>query len=114
MMQHVVRSFGVDIHGVRVDRKTGCSHYRSELDVVAIRHHCCGEWYACNECHTELADHEPSVWPQLDFDERAIFCGICGSQFTITAYLAHPDGCATCGARFNPGCRDHHHLYFEK
>ncbi|MCY4095827.1 MAG: CHY zinc finger protein [Gammaproteobacteria bacterium] len=114
MTQHVVRSFGVDINGIRVDQKTGCVHYRSELDVIAIRHHCCGEWYACIECHAELADHDAAVWPQRDFDVLAVFCGVCGNQSTISAYLAHPERCAACGAPFNPGCSNHHHLYFEK
>lgn len=114
MTENVVRSFGVDIHGVNIDPKTRCVHYRSALDVIAIRHHCCGAWYACIECHAVLADHDASIWPQSDFGEFAILCGICGNKSTISTYLAHPDSCTACGAHFNPGCSNHHHLYFEK
>ncbi|MCE2407114.1 MAG: hypothetical protein J4G19_06395 [Pseudomonadales bacterium] len=113
-MQNLVRSSGVYIHGVGVDQRTGCAHYRSAMDVVAIRHHCCGEWYACTECHSELANHDASVWPQTEFDTLAVLCGVCGHQVSIRTYLANSDHCVACGRSFNPGCRHHHHLYFEK
>jgi len=105
---------GEEIHGIDVDSQTRCDHYHSELDIVAIKFKCCGRWYSCIECHTALADHAEAVWPAGGFGERAVFCGACGYQLTINEYLASGSDCPSCGGRFNPGCRNHYHLYFEK
>jgi len=32
---------------------------------------------------------------------------------TIREYLESEVRCPACGAGFNPGCRGHHHFYFE-
>lgn len=102
----------VRVLGATVDDQTRCVHYRGPLDVVAIRFHCCGEFYPCFRCHAEAAGHEPSVWPREEFDTPAVLCGVCGSTLTITAYLS-ADSCRSCDAPFNPGCALHHPLYFE-
>jgi uncharacterized CHY-type Zn-finger protein len=98
--------------GVDLDSETRCAHYRTELDVIAIKTRCCGEYYACKDCHDALADHELEPWPRQDFGTRAILCGVCGSALTIDAYLASGYQCPACGVGFNPGCSRHHHFYF--
>ncbi len=114
MTSNVIRLFGNLVHGVQIDERSGCAHYRSSLDIVAIRHHCCGKWFACFECHTALVKHRASVWPCDQFDVLAILCGMCGTKVSIATYLSDPTSCSACSARFNPGCVLHHHLYFEQ
>lgn len=97
--------------GPTVDHQTRCVHYRTELDVVAIRFRCCGEFYPCHLCHEETADHDAAVWPPEEQDTHAILCGVCGGTMSIRNYL-DADSCASCRAPFNPGCRLHKHLYF--
>ena len=98
--------------GVDVDGESRCAHWRSALDIVAIRIKCCGEYYACKDCHDALAGHPIEVWPRAAWDQRAVMCGACGGELTIAQYLDGPDACPACGAAFNPGCRHHHHFYF--
>lgn len=98
--------------GPTVDDQTRCVHYRTELDVVAIRFKCCGEFYPCHLCHAGTAGHDAAVWPLSEYGAQAILCGICGQTMSIRDYL-DADGCSSCQAPFNPGCRLHKHLYFE-
>ena len=101
------------VHGVGVNARTQCAHYHSERDIIAIKQKCCGTYYACIQCHCELADHAPVVWPKNERDAAAILCGNCDSQLTIAAYLACANSCPICQAAFNPGCANHYPLYFE-
>ena len=101
------------VHGVDLDAQTRCAHWRSPLDIVAIKMKCCGEYYACKDCHDALADHAAKVWPSSEFDQKAVLCGACGTELTVREYLACGNTCPVCGAGFNPGCRHHHHFYFE-
>ncbi|MBJ39965.1 MAG: hypothetical protein CMD83_16130 [Gammaproteobacteria bacterium] len=105
---------GVAVHGRAVDPETRCAHWHSPLDIIAIRFACCERWYPCNDCHAELADHPPRVWPHTAFDERAVLCGACGHQLTVNEYLGCDSTCTRCGASFNPGCALHYHLYFAR
>lgn len=73
---------------------------------------CCGEYYACRDCHDALADHPAQVWPAAQWDRPAILCGVCGTELSILAYLACDNRCPACAAAFNPGCAKHKHLYF--
>lgn len=99
--------------GPVVDGQTRCVHYRTRLDVVAIRFHCCREYYPCHRCHDEASDGHPAVlWPFGDRAEHAVLCGVCGTELAIGAYLA-ADGCPHCSAAFNPRCKLHAGLYFE-
>lgn len=98
--------------GVGVRPDTRCAHYHSELDVIAIRVRCCGEYYACIECHDALAGHPALRWTREEFGSAGILCGACGTELTISEYLSCEDECPACGARFNPRCSLHHHLYF--
>lgn len=99
--------------GVDIDPQTRCAHYHSERDVVAIEFKCCGEWFSCHQCHAELGGHATEVWTKEEFGERAVMCGSCGRQLTISEYLECGSVCPNCQHQFNPGCANHHHLYFE-
>lgn len=102
----------VRVLGPTVDDHTRCVHYASPLDIVAIRFHCCGEFYPCFRCHAETVDHAVSAWPAARFDEHAILCGVCRATLAISDYLA-ADACPSCASPFNPGCSLHHSIYFE-
>lgn len=101
----------VRVLGATVDDQTRCIHYHSELDVIAIRFACCGEYYPCHLCHAESAGHEARTWPVALQDALAIVCGVCEVELSISDYLG-VEACPHCGAPFNPGCRLHSHLYF--
>ena len=101
------------VRGIGVDEATRCAHWHSPLDVVAIRMKCCGEYYACKDCHDALAGHAIQLWPCGERDTRAVLCGICANEMSIQAYLDCADKCPACGAAFNPGCRLHRQFYFE-
>jgi uncharacterized CHY-type Zn-finger protein len=101
------------VHGAQLDAQTRCAHWSTALDIVAIKMACCGSYYACRQCHDELAGHPARVWAVETWDEPAILCGACGSELSIRAYLDCGSRCPTCGAGFNPGCHTHRHLYFE-
>lgn len=103
-----------EIRGVNVDSQTRCAHYNMPTDIVAIKLKCCGIYYACKDCHAALADHEIVVWPKGEWNEKAILCGACGTELTISAYLACGYHCPQCNAEFNPGCRNHYGYYFER
>jgi uncharacterized CHY-type Zn-finger protein len=104
---------GPPVSGRGLDPQTRCAHWHSPLDIIAIRMKCCGAYWACRECHDELAGHEAQVWPTAEWDQPAILCGACKAELTINAYLACDSRCPRCGAGFNPGCAKHKHLYFE-
>ncbi len=91
---------------------TRCVHYHSQLDVIAIKFKCCGEYYPCYSCHTEEATHPVEVWDKNEFNTRAILCGVCAGEMTIAEYFACNYQCPFCNAAFNPKCKNHNHLYF--
>ncbi|MGH9609274.1 MAG: glutamine amidotransferase [Bryobacteraceae bacterium] len=101
------------VKGIEVDAQTRCAHYRKPEDVVAIKMKCCGVYYACKDCHEALAGHAIQVWPRGEWERRAVLCGSCGTEMTIRRYLECGSQCPNCQAPFNPGCRNHYHLYFE-
>ncbi|MEL7240342.1 MAG: CHY zinc finger protein, partial [Planctomycetota bacterium] len=102
---------GFTIRGVDVDEAGRCKHWHSERDVVAMKLGCCDDWWACIDCHRELAGHDV-VRRDPTSDEPAAMCGICGHTMTAAAYFDYGDACPNCGHAFNPGCRLHRHLYF--
>jgi len=104
---------GPAVHGRTVGDKTRCAHYNSELDIIAVKFKCCGLYYPCYECHREAAGHEAVRWPAADRGEKAVLCGACRNELTIEEYLSCGHVCPFCGARFNPGCSSHRHLYFD-
>lgn len=110
-MQQVIH--GIPVRGRLIDSHTRCVHYPSPLDIIAIRFRCCQTYYPCFLCHQEDADHPPQVWPQAEWETRAVLCGACGHEMTIHAYLMSDYRCPFCAARFNPGCSRHYPLYFD-
>lgn len=102
----------IKVKGKIVDDHTRCSHYHSIRDVIAIRMKCCNEYYACIFCHTETAGHSASIWPIPEFDTKAVLCGKCYNEMTITEYLQSDHQCPFCKASFNPGCINHYKYYF--
>ena len=102
-----------EVRGLELDPETRCAHWRSPLDVVAIKMRCCGVYYACRDCHDALSSHPAEVWPRAEWSEPAVLCGACGTELSVNAYLACDNRCPACAATFNPGCKLHHHLYFE-
>jgi uncharacterized CHY-type Zn-finger protein len=101
-----------EVRGVDLDAQTRCAHYRTELDVIAIKLKCCGLYYACKDCHAALAGHNIEVWPRSEWDARAILCGACGHELTIREYMNSNLCCPRCTAAFNPGCKNHYQFYF--
>ena len=104
---------GVQVVGSDVGARTECAHYRSSIDIIAIKFPCCGTYYPCFECHSELADHIATRWPESAFSEHAVLCGACGHELTISEYLECKFACPHCRAAFNPGCALHYGLYFD-
>lgn len=102
------------VRGVEVDAESRCAHWRSAVDVVAMRFRCCGEYYGCHICHEAVAGHAAQRWETVrDADEMVAMCGVCGGEFTLAAYLTTSDRCPACGTGWNPGCVKHRDLYFE-
>lgn len=104
---------GVNVIGSNVDAQTRCAHYKSELDIIAIKFKCCGDWFSCFECHAEFAAHQPEVWARGEFDVPAVLCGGCGHQLSVVEYLNCEAMCPRCRRHFNPGCARHYDLYFD-
>ena len=76
---------GINIYGKPVDQQTRCQHWHSDLDIIAIKIHCCAKNYPCFSCHEETADHSPSV-SHTDVNNNTIFpCGFV-SKLMSTAY----------------------------
>lgn len=102
-----------EVRGVDVDGQTRCAHWHSEIDIIAIKMMCCGMYYACKDCHDALAGHASAVWPEQEWDTKAVLCGACGTELSVRDYLDCANVCPACGAGFNPGCRNHCHFYFK-
>lgn len=101
------------VKGLQLDGETRCVHWHSDRDIIAIKMRCCGIYYACKDCHAALAGHDIVTWPRSEWNALAILCGTCKTELSIETYLACANTCPSCRAAFNPGCRNHYHLYFE-
>ena len=100
------------VYGLNLTPDSGCVHYSSTLDIIAIKFKCCDLYYACYDCHAALADHPPERWDFKDFQTQAILCGRCGHELTIQDYLTCQSQCPHCKNLFNPHCQRHWSLYF--
>ena len=100
------------VRGVGLDFQTRCAHYHGPTDIIAIKMKCCGEYYACKDCHDAFAGHPIDVWREAEWDEKAVLCGACQSEMTIREYLESDHRCGVCQAQFNPKCKNHYHYYF--
>jgi uncharacterized CHY-type Zn-finger protein len=104
---------GMPVKGKVIDDQTRCSHYHTHLDIIAIKFKCCDTYYPCYSCHQEDTDHAAVTWSLQERDTKAILCGACGHELTITEYLSSQNTCPSCHASFNPNCEKHYGLYFE-
>ncbi|KAA0955862.1 hypothetical protein FQ087_14865 [Sporosarcina sp. ANT_H38] len=104
---------GHTVLGKVLDEETRCSHYHTEIDRVAMKFYCCDTYYPCYKCHDEDGCNNSCIWPKEKFDEKAVLCGTCGHELTISEYFTSGSKCPTCSSLFNPGCSLHRHLYFE-
>ncbi|MFD1428224.1 putative CHY-type Zn-finger protein [Kroppenstedtia sanguinis] len=102
----------VTVYGPVIDSQTRCKHYHSKKDIIAIKFKCCNKYYPCYRCHAECENHPISVWPSEEFDETAILCGVCRTEYTIHHYL-QIDRCSHCGFQWNEECKKHYRLYFQ-
>jgi len=103
----------LDVRGVKLDAETRCEHYHGPTDIIAIKMKCCGVYYACKDCHEALAGHGIEVWPESEWEQKAILCGACGTELTVHQYMRCESRCPNCRRHFNPRCRNHYHFYFE-
>ncbi|WP_335872449.1 CHY zinc finger protein [Bacillus sp. 2205SS5-2] len=103
----------VTVKGIEMDEQTRCCHYSSELDIIALKFKCCQTYFPCYQCHEELTGHVPILWGKQEKQTKAILCGSCWNELTIEAYQSCQERCPNCRARFNPGCANHYHLYFD-
>ena len=104
---------GIEVKGVGIDPQTRCAHYSTPQDVIAIKFYCCQNYYPCYSCHHAVADHQAIAWASDQFDEKAILCGVCGWEMSITEYMNSHYTCPNCEAEFNLRCQNHYGLYFE-
>lgn len=104
---------GVLVKGQVIDDQTRCSHYHTQLDIIALKFKCCNTYYPCYSCHQEKADHAASTWELNERNEKAVLCGVCGNELTIQEYLNSNNTCSKCQSLFNPNCKKHYHLYFK-
>ena len=114
----------VVVYGQAIDEQTRCVHWHSPRDVVAIKMHCCQRFYPCHSCHQQQTDappHPNTVWPRDEWQQQAVMCGVCKSQFSVIEYVsvygsdsecASSPSCPRCKAGWNAGCGKHLHLYF--
>ncbi|MFO7690001.1 MAG: CHY zinc finger protein [Cryobacterium sp.] len=102
---------GPHVYGETVDDHTRCVHYATPADVVAIQFHCCRRFYPCYQCHAAAEPHPATAWPESEYGQPAILCGVCRTRFSILRYRAG-HACPSCAAPFNDGCRLHARLYF--
>src|ERR1700677_5197315 len=71
------------VRGVGLRAQTRSAQYHGPTDIIAIKMKCCGEYWACKDCHVELAGHAIVLWPDGEWDQLAILCGGCGLELTI-------------------------------
>jgi uncharacterized CHY-type Zn-finger protein len=103
-----------EVRGLDLESQTRCKHYHGPTDIIAIKMRCCGVYYACKDCHEEIADHNIEVWPESEWDKKAILCGACRTELSVRDYLKSKYRCPVCRADFNPRCGNHYHYYFSQ
>ncbi|RKQ28429.1 CHY zinc finger protein [Oceanobacillus halophilus] len=96
-----------------VDQETRCKHYDSLQDRIAIKFPCCQEYFPCYQCHKEHGCGGREIWLRTEFHQKAILCGSCKKEMSIQSYICSQSECPKCQVSFNPGCKWHHHLYFD-
>jgi uncharacterized CHY-type Zn-finger protein len=103
----------IKVYGKTTDDNTRCEHYHSAKDIIAIKFKCCGHYYPCYKCHEETAGHAVQTWNKDEWDTKAILCGVCKTEISISDYMLSGNHCPNCSSAFNPNCSMHYHLYFQ-
>lgn len=103
----------INIKGA-IDKEGRCKHYQSPVDIIAIKFKCCNTYYSCIYCHLENAAHLPEKWDMELFNQKAILCGECMEEMSISSYLSCDNICPHCSSAFNPKCKNHYHFYFNE
>ncbi len=86
-----------EVCGIDLDAQTRCVHYRTALDIIAIKMRCCGVYYACKDCHEASADHPIEVWPGEEWSQPAVLCGACGYELSVAQYMESGYTCPIAG-----------------
>lgn len=102
------------VYGNPIDDQTRCRHYQSQLDIIALKCYSCRRYYPCYLCHDSCESHSYQAYPLSLAEDKAVFCGACQQELTISQYRKGAYSCPYCGAAFNPGCQKHSDIYFEK
>lgn len=103
----------VHVYGATVDNETRCTHYHTDLDIIAIKFKCCDKYYPCIHCHNEAETHPAEQWSADTFTStKAVLCGVCRYEMTIQTYM-QATHCPQCQSQFNSRCRLHYPYYFE-
>ena len=68
-------SLVIKIKGQLVDTHTRCSHYHTDVDVIAIKFLCCPTYYyyPCFKCHQESNNHEAKRYPISTTNEKLYY-----------------------------------------
>lgn len=98
------------IHGIGLDEQGRCVHYHKSCDIANLLCAKCRKYYACFSCHDEMEDH-PFEATGCD-EPYPVLCGNCGNRLTYEQYAA--GSCPYCKNAFNPRCKLHEHIYFER
>ncbi len=112
-LAHARTISGIIVKGKVIDNQTRCSHYHTDLDIIALKFKCCNTYYPCYSCHAEDTDHQATTWEIVERDHKAILCGVCGNELTINEYMGSNNICPNCQSLFNPNCKKHYDLYFK-
>ncbi|MES2200455.1 MAG: hypothetical protein V4489_09880 [Chlamydiota bacterium] len=104
----------LEVLGIGLNGSIGCKHYRSPLDVIAILCPCHQKYYACHLCHLEIHGRPMETRAVKDFQVKAVLCRNCHIKLSISNYLSCQNRCPHCRSSFNPGCKQHRHLYFQE
>lgn len=102
-----------EIKGKLIDDSGRCEHWHSPLDIIAIKFYCCGDYYSCYQCHEAEANHYIKSWPNEMWDQKAVMCGNCAKEMSITDYMNSRNACPNCQSDFNPNCSYHWGKYFD-
>ncbi|WP_414049110.1 CHY zinc finger protein [Macrococcus animalis] len=100
------------IEGVAVDEQGRCEHYHSPVDVVCYQFPENDTYYPCHLCYEAIHQSAPQAKYSIHSDLKAVLCGVCQTEIAINAYV-QSNQCPNCTHPFNPGCKNHFHLYFE-
>lgn len=99
--------------GINVDKEGRCAHYNKFEDIVSYQFPNDNAFYPCHKCYEVIHHHLPKQKYTLDSEYEAVLCGHCNTTIPVNKYIGS-DECPRCNHPFNPGCKNHYHLYFSE